>query len=69
MKGIKAELGVDDNPYTKLYRRPHALPASEQTHVKDNAFIVANYNQKADVLHLPTDSFGICKLLVICDLA
>ena len=69
MKGIKAELGVDDNPYTKLYRRPHALPASEQTHVKDNAFLVANYNQMADVLHLPTDSFGMCKLLVITDLA
>lgn len=67
MRAIKNSLNIDDT-YTKLYRRPQ-LKASEQTHVKDNAFLQPDYNYQADVLHLPTDSFGFCKLLVVVDLA
>lgn len=67
MKAIKNSLNIDDT-YTKMYRRPK-LPASQQTHVKDNAFLVKGYNYMADVLHLPVDAFGFSKLLVVCDLA
>ena len=67
MKAIKNSLNIDDT-YTKLYRRPNP-PATEQTHVKDNAFLVKGYNYMADVLHLPVDKFGYCKLLVVCDIA
>jgi len=67
MRAIKNSFGIDDR-YTKLYRRPK-LKASEQSHVKDNVFLQPDYNYQADVLHLPTDSFGYCKLLVVCDLA
>ena len=67
MRAIKNSFNIDDT-YTKLYRRPQ-LKASEQTHVKDNVFLQPDYNYQADVLHLPTDSFGFCKLLVVVDLA
>jgi hypothetical protein len=68
MKALKQNLGIDET-YTKLYRRPTALPASEQTRVKDNVFLVKGYNYMGDILHLPTDAFGYCKLLVVCDIA
>jgi len=67
MKAIKNSFNIDDT-YTKLYRRPK-LPASQQNHVKDNAFLVKGYNYMADVLHLPVDAFGYSKLLVVCDIA
>ena len=67
MKALRQELNIDD-PYTRLYRRPKP-PPSQQTHVKDNVLLVPNYNFQADVLHLPVDAFGYCKLLVIVDLA
>ena len=38
-------------------------------HVKDNIFLQKGYNYQADVLHLPTDSFGYSKLLIVLDLA
>ena len=66
MNHLKQSLGVDDT-YTKLYRwtnRPE-----EQTRVKDNIPLVPDYNQMADMLHLPTDAFGFCKLLVVVDIA
>ena len=55
MKSLKQSLGIDDT-YTKLYRRP--TKADEQTHVKDNVYLASGYNCMADILHLPTDSFG-----------
>jgi len=55
MKAIKNSFNIDDT-YKKLYRR-QKLPASQQNHVKDNAFLVKGYNYMADVLHLPVDSF------------
>ena len=67
MKAIKNSLNINET-YTKLYRRPKP-PASEQNHIKDNAYLVKGYNYMADVLHLPVDSFGYCKLLVVCDIA
>ena len=67
MKAIKDSLGIDEK-YTKLYRRPKP-PATEQNHIKDNAFLQSGYNYMADVLHLPVDSFGYSKLLVVCDIA
>ena len=66
MKSLKQSLGIDDT-YTKLYRRP--TKADEQTHVKDNVYLASGYNYMADILHLPTDSFGFNKLLVVVDLA
>ena len=66
MKSLKQSLNIDDT-YTKLYRRP--TKASEQTHVKDNVYLASGYNYMADILHLPTDSFGYNKLLVIVDIA
>ena len=66
MKSLKQSLGIDDT-YTKLYRRP--TKASEQTHVKDNVYLASGYNYMADILHLPTDSFGFNKLLVVVDIA
>ena len=61
MKSLKQSLGVDDS-HTKLFRRP--TRADEMTKVKDQVPLVPDYNQMADILHLPTDSFGFCKLLV-----
>ena len=66
MKSLKQSLGIDDT-YTKLYRRP--TKADEQTKVKDNVYLASGYNYMADILHLPTDSFGFNKLLVVVDLA
>ena len=66
MKALKQSLLIDDT-YTKLYRRPNK--ASEQSHVKDNVYLAPGYNYMADILHLPTDSFGYNKLLVIVDIA
>ena len=66
MKALKQSLLIDDT-YTKLYRRP--TKASEQSHVKDNVYLAPGFNYMADILHLPTDSFGFNKLLVIVDLA
>ena len=66
MKSLKQSLGIDDS-YTKLYRRP--TRADEMSKVKDQVPLVPDYNQMADILHLPTDSFGFCKLLVIVDIA
>ena len=67
MKAIKTNLGISEI-YTKLYRRPKP-PATEQNHIKDNTYLVKGYNYMADVLHLPVDAFGYCKLLVVCDIA
>jgi len=39
------------------------------TKVKEQIPLVPDYNEMADILHLPTDSFGFCKLLVIVDIA
>jgi len=39
------------------------------TKVKEQVPLIPDYNQMADILHLPTDSFGFCKLLVIVDIA
>ena len=66
MKSLKQSLGIDDT-FTKLYRRP--TKADEQTHVKDNVYLASGYNYMADILHLPTDTFGFNKLLVVVDLA
>ena len=66
MQGIKLSLGIDDT-YTKLYRR--TTRADEQTHVKEQIPLVEGLNAMADILHLPTDRFGFCKLLVVVDLA
>ena len=66
MKALKQSLLIDDT-FTKLYRRPSK--ASTQSHVKDNVYLAPGFNYMADILHLPTDSFGFNKLLVIVDLA
>ena len=66
MHHLKQELHIDDT-YTKLYRRPSR--PDEQTHVKDNIPLVPDYNDMADILHLPTDAFGFNKLLVVVDIA
>ena len=66
MKSLKQSLGIDDS-FTKLYRRP--TRSDEMTKVKEQVPLVSDYNQMADILHLPTDSFGFCKLLVIVDIA
>ena len=65
MKAIKNSLNIDDT-YTKMYRRPKS---KEQTRVKDNVFLVRGYNQMADILHLPIDTFGYSKLLIVVDIA
>ena len=66
MQQIKQSLNIDDT-YTKLYRR--TTRADEQTHVKEQIPLVEGLNAMADILHLPTDRFGFCKLLVVLDLA
>ena len=69
MHHLKNELHIDDT-YTKLYRRPsRPIRPDEQTHVKDNIPLVPDYNDMADILHLPTDAFGFNKLLVVVDIA
>ena len=66
MKALKQSLLIDDT-FTKLYRRPSK--ASTQSHVKENVYLASGYNYMADILHLPTDSFGYNKLLVVVDIA
>ena len=66
MNYLKQSFGIDDT-YTKLYRRP--TRADVMTKVKEQIPLVEGYNYMADILHLPTDKFGFCKLLVICDIA
>ena len=66
MQDIKDKLQIDTT-YTKLYRKKKE--PEEMNHVKDNIFLQKGYNYQADVLHLPTDSFGYSKLLIVLDLA
>ena len=66
MNHLKQSFGIDDT-FTKLYRKP--TRADEMTKVKDQIPLIPNYNQMADILHLPTDKFGFNKLLVIVDIA
>ena len=66
MKALKQSFGIDDT-YSKLYRRP--TRADEMTKVKEQIPLVEGYNEMADILHLPTDKFGFCKLLVVVDIA
>ena len=66
MNQIKQSLGIDDT-FTKLYRRP--TRADEMTKVKEQIPLVEGLNDMADILHLPTDRFGFCKLLVVVDIA
>ena len=66
MKALKQSLLIDDT-FTKLYRRPNK--ASDQSHVKENVYLASGFNYMADILHLPTDSFGFNKLLVVVDIA
>ena len=55
MNHLKQSFGIDDT-YTKLYRKP--TRADQMTKVKDQIPLIPNYNQMADILHLPTDKFG-----------
>ena len=66
MQELKDKLQIDTT-YTKLYRKKKE--PEEMNHVKDNIFLQKGYNYQADVLHLPTDSFGYSKLLIVLDLA
>ena len=62
MKGLKTNLGIDEK-FTRLIKKPH------YNNIKDNIPLIEQYNYMADLLFLPTDKFGYCKLLVVCDLA
>lgn len=65
IKELKHKLGIDDS-YTKIYRQSKSSTSNK---VKDNIYLQRGYNYQIDILHLPVDSFGYSKLLVVVDLA
>jgi hypothetical protein len=62
MNNLKSLLGIDEK-FTRIIKKP------AYNKVKDNIPLIEDYNFMADILHLPTDKFGYCKLLVVLDLA
>jgi len=62
MNNLKSLLGIDEK-FTRVIKKPI------YNNVKDNIPLIEDYNFMADILHLPTDKFGYCKLLVVLDLA
>lgn len=65
MNGIVAQLGIDET-FTK---RRNGNRDKSFNAVRDNVPLVENYNMMADILFLPTASFGFKYLLVVVDLA
>lgn len=63
MKKLKAELGIDDT-FTKVRNKKNKF-----SNVKDNIPLVEDYNMMADLMILPTDTFGYKYALVVVDLA
>jgi hypothetical protein len=65
VRDIVRELGIDETFTTRKNGNRNA----KHNKIKDNVPLVENYNMMADVLFLPTASFGFKYLFVIVDLA